>query len=172
MGDVMKLKRLHAITDRSPWLRRFPELAMIDDPDERGRMWKRAIKGQTWSQIGILSALIVALSIFIVVMNLIVLPKMDRWLGGHRIPTGVAGGIAGGMSAMLVMRLRRHKIERSLREQLVERGRAVCIPCGYDLQGQTQPRCPECGADCEPALISSISPGGHRETSADTTNRD
>jgi len=34
---------------------------------------------------------------------------------------------------------------RLLREQLTARGVPICIGCGYDLRGQVEPRCPECG---------------------------
>jgi len=36
---------------------------------------------------------------------------------------------------------------RFLRKELVRRGIPVCIKCGYDLRGQTETRCPECGAE-------------------------
>jgi len=32
----------------------------------------------------------------------------------------------------------------------VSRGRLRCNKCGYDLRGQTVPRCPECGTEFEP----------------------
>jgi uncharacterized paraquat-inducible protein A len=43
---------------------------------------------------------------------------------------------------------------RHLRRQLIERGVPICIECGYDLRGQTTPRCPECGqpVDVSPQL--------------------
>ncbi len=37
------------------------------------------------------------------------------------------------------------RFRKSIRRQLVQAGIAVCMKCGYDLRGQTQPRCPECG---------------------------
>ena len=33
-----------------------------------------------------------------------------------------------------------------LRQCLIDHGIAVCIKCGYDLRGQEEPRCPECGS--------------------------
>lgn len=29
----------------------------------------------------------------------------------------------------------------------------ICARCGYDCRGQTTPRCPECGADLDPELL-------------------
>ncbi len=47
----------------------------------------------------------------------------------------------------------RRLTQESLRRQLIERGVPICITCGYDLRGQLDSRCPECGAACAaPAL--------------------
>jgi rubrerythrin len=32
-----------------------------------------------------------------------------------------------------------------LREELLDRGVPICVPCGYTLIGLTGPSCPECG---------------------------
>ncbi|HEY3241815.1 MAG TPA: hypothetical protein VGM03_00560 [Phycisphaerae bacterium] len=45
--------------------------------------------------------------------------------------------------------LGRRTIRRSLRRSLNERGQAICVPCGYDLTGNTSGRCPECGASIQ-----------------------
>ena len=45
------------------------------------------------------------------------------------------------------------RIRRSLRRQLCERGIPVCIACAYDLRGQVELRCPECGRRFEAALL-------------------
>lgn len=47
----------------------------------------------------------------------------------------------------------RPHLQRSLREQLVQRGVPICVGCGYDLRGQIHPRCPECGMSCAPSLL-------------------
>lgn len=47
----------------------------------------------------------------------------------------------------------RPRIHENLRRQLLARGVPICLACGYDLRGQTVPRCPECGAACEPSLV-------------------
>ncbi len=44
----------------------------------------------------------------------------------------------------------RPSLRRSLRQQLIERGVPICAECGYDLRGQTSPRCPECGHETSP----------------------
>ena len=40
-----------------------------------------------------------------------------------------------------------------LRRWLVDRGVPICLRCGYDLSGQVEPRCPECGEPCDSRLI-------------------
>jgi hypothetical protein len=51
---------------------------------------------------------------------------------------------------------------------VVERRGLRCKKCGYDLQGQTEARCPECGTAFEPALLASKGLAGagrrHRTT--------
>ena len=49
--------------------------------------------------------------------------------------------------------IRREMTRRKLRALLVEQGIAVCIGCGYDLRGQTEPRCPECDRPFDAALL-------------------
>lgn len=43
----------------------------------------------------------------------------------------------------------RGPIRRGIRKELISRGIPICIECGYDLRGQTEPRCPECGRHFE-----------------------
>lgn len=46
---------------------------------------------------------------------------------------------------MVQVLARRREIQIAVRRMLRERGLRVCMRCGYDLRGCTQPRCPECG---------------------------
>ncbi len=39
----------------------------------------------------------------------------------------------------------RGHIRSHVRQKLLEAGVPVCLSCGYDLRGQVEPRCPECG---------------------------
>jgi len=61
----------------------------------------------------------------------------------------------------LGFRLARRGIERHLRTRLLAAGVPVCMHCGYDLRGQTQARCPECGRAFDPHLL-------HHEQDAST----
>lgn len=51
-------------------------------------------------------------------------------------------GLALGASISILFKKRRQQI---LRRLLREEGVPVCLHCGYNLRGQTEPRCPECG---------------------------
>jgi len=59
---------------------------------------------------------------------------------------GLLGGVAGGLSGFLFSLLVRRDLRREMRRELAKRGFRVCLSCGYDLRGQIEPRCPECGA--------------------------
>jgi hypothetical protein len=54
---------------------------------------------------------------------------------------------------IITMYLTKNTIRHSLRLQLQEIGIPVCLNCGYDLRGQVEPRCSECGRAFDPALL-------------------
>jgi hypothetical protein len=39
-----------------------------------------------------------------------------------------------------------NSLRREIRAQLAARGMTICVECGYDVRGQVELRCPECGA--------------------------
>ena len=66
---------------------------------------------------------------------------------------GVVGGITGGTGVLFLQWVWRHRFRRLLRKRLIATGVPICIKCGYDLRGQTEPRCPECGTAFERTLL-------------------
>ena len=54
-------------------------------------------------------------------------------------------GIGCGAGAAAGYWVVRRVMHRSLRRQLNDAGQPTCMKCGYDLRGQTEARCPECG---------------------------
>lgn len=58
---------------------------------------------------------------------------------------GLIGGLAGGSVAGIWQFVLRSAIEQEIRVEMVARGIPVCMGCGYDLRGQVEQRCPECG---------------------------
>ncbi|MGE3181608.1 MAG: hypothetical protein AB7N71_08255 [Phycisphaerae bacterium] len=127
----------------------FPELAMFPTELAANTAYKDWQKknAKTWRFWFILigySALVGALVAiaFVSIRRWIPLPK--SMLGG------VVGGVTGGSGIVVLTWLWRQKCRRFLRERLIEQGVPVCIPCGYDLRGLSENRCPECGAEFRP----------------------
>jgi hypothetical protein len=79
--------------------------------------------------------------------------RFFEWPLPRGIRTIPMGALVGGVVTYVVIRSTRHLVCRSLRLQLQEMGIPVCLHCGYDLRGQTDPRCPECGRPFDPALL-------------------
>jgi len=75
------------------------------------------------------------------------------------IPPAMIGGLAGGINGALIgfsfQFVFRAPLRRHLREELLKQNIPVCLKCGYDLRGQTEPRCPECGEAFNSKLLTS-----------------
>lgn len=56
-------------------------------------------------------------------------------------------------AVFLTFMLFRSGIRRRIRAELIDKGVALCIHCGYNLAGQVESRCPECGEDFDPSLF-------------------
>ena len=79
------------------------------------------------------------------------------WLTGSYLAMLASAVALGGILVSVESRLLfRAGWQRSLRRQLVERGVPICLACGYDLRGQLEPRCPECGTPCAPSLLKAV----------------
>ena len=79
------------------------------------------------------------------------------WVGSHSLLPFLAVFLFAPaiVATALFYGLFRNRLRRSLRRQLAEGGHAICASCGYDLRGQTEPRCPECGH----AVVAVAEPG-------------
>lgn len=89
------------------------------------------------------------------ILAAVVLPRFVH-LVHRQFPTslGIGGPVVGGVVLGALQGLCfgfgfqfafRKPTRRFLREYLNQRGYSLCVHCGYDLRGQTTPRCPECG---------------------------
>ena len=138
------LREWAAVTDPiTKWM--FPELARFETAEQRRVAWQEAHR-----QSRLLCALIVGLGAGIGTGFLVVL--LDIFFGRivavslPAVAKGcLAGGVAGAAAGYIGWWPVRGRIRRSLRQQLTEAGIPTCVPCGYDLRGQIEPRCPECG---------------------------
>ncbi len=146
----------------TPWynkprhLRWCPELALFPEGEARRLAVKRA--STLRKKLGRLAALIVAAALAGALSHYVIAS-----LGGsvsaflQRLGPALRGGLVGGVLGVLFgggfALWWRPTFRQSLREQLVEAGIAVCLKCGYDLRGQTEPRCPECGTTFDERLL-------------------
>lgn len=137
--------------------RSFPELEFLATDQERHTAWRQAIRTiygspKRWLILFGATALTVVAA---VVAAKTARPLLGRFV--HLPPgvlSGIVGGLLGGTATTGWVWFFRREIRDSLRQQLLERGIPICIKCGYNLRGQTQPRCPECGGPFDPALLS------------------
>lgn len=124
------------------WL--LPELGMFDDPSEAQLALREAIKApyrslRFWFFLFAYALWVGAFSRW---LTRLVQPLSVAW---ELLPLFVNGFVAG-LGVLVAMLLPcRAQVRRRLRVRLNACGRAICIPCGYDLRGQTNTRCPECG---------------------------
>jgi len=79
---------------------------------------------------------------------------IDQRLGPQGSIMGIAVGVVGsGLLTVIQLWLFRSRIQRSLRRKLVSNGVPICVRCGYDLRGQIEARCPECGDAFDAGLL-------------------
>ncbi len=132
--------------DTIRYSRLFPELRLFDTPAERKQAMRRAEKTltPTWEYgLLVLVAIACAMAMFVTLEAF----AAPTWVQGVGCGLAIsAPSAAGGW-------LFRRRIRRSLRQQLIERGVPVCLACGYQLRGQVDPRCPECGAAFDERLL-------------------
>ena len=126
--------------------RLFPELNLLETKVERKKVYLRALKRLRRSP-----QLWIYYAIAIVVLGATMFLAL-RVRG--RFPWGLAGLIVGFSFAASIQFVFRRPLRKQIRLQLVAMGIPICIACGYDLRGQRQPRCPECGRPFDAKLIS------------------
>jgi hypothetical protein len=146
----------------------IPEEQLLPDDAARAA-WGQIVRQQfqTWRRFGALM-LYVAVGVPVfrffgnrIAANAPILPPIAAdWLG----PMMYLGCLA------LLARVQKwrfsRRMQKLLREHLIELRIPVCLHCGYDLRGQTEPRCPECGRGFDPQLISQAQPHATNTTAA------
>ena len=120
------------------------ELAQLESPLEREAVWwqaTRAVGERKRSRVLELVGFVVVLAASALLFTL-----LEPWLPIRRDVLRLLSilPVVGTASALFVW-ARRREIQTTVRRLLRERGLRVCMRCGYDLRGNTQPRCPECG---------------------------
>ena len=136
----------HRLSRRYPELRHF---ASRDDANRAVYAWNKQLMKMPRFWLGL-----VGYTCGVGVTVAAILIAVRPWL---HIPShmygGIVGGVTGGSGLVMVTWFWRHRCRRFLRQQLAAHGIPVCLKCGYDLRGQTEPRCSECGTSFDTGLI-------------------
>ncbi len=128
----------------------YPEIALFDTNEERKVAMRRAhpmkLRGSGrsgWVNPGRVwvSSLIVFLT-----MTALLFGVDDQLVALHPVVARIGKVLVFMLGIATAMWVLRPLVRRSLREQLVAKGVPICVACGYDLRGQIEPRCPECGS--------------------------
>lgn len=121
------------------WL--YPELLYFP-PEQREAALRNSTRKNPWDWF---------------ICILLQLTCVALWLLGHVFIGEALGGYpqAAGQTLWLMLffavlwfldrEIDTKPVRASLRKRLLELGIPLCPTCGYDLRGQTEPRCPECG---------------------------
>jgi hypothetical protein len=151
---------------RSKQARLFPEIKRFDSPKSAKAAMKLA-----WRVVVVRPRFWVFVAFYVICVPIGLALTLRSFGTPPFIPPamygGLIGGGVGGTYAAVFHWLFRSPIRRRLREELVKQGVPICIPCGYDLRGQSEPRCPECGAAFDASLLKREDLGVDQETPAD-----
>ena len=139
--------------EMSRW-RLFPELNLLDSKQGRNTLYAVALKSllrrpRFWIYVILVPTVLGPAMIFAVQWTEANFPAL-RGYGG-----GLIGGMIGGLLGGTFQYVFRKPLRKQIRLQLVTMGIPVCIACGYDLRGQREPRCPECGRPFDAKLMKS-----------------
>ena len=132
--------------------KRYPELQRFATREEANSAvlaWKKQLMKMPRFWLGLVGYTI-GVGVFITAILVMIRPWV--FVPG-RMYGGIVGGITGVTGFFVITWFWRHRLRLFLRQQLVDRGIPVCLKCGYDLRGQIDPRCPECGTPFDAALI-------------------
>ncbi len=158
----MKWPRLFRFDPR--WYKWYPELHFFDSDKERWRMLKKSGKG--WPTYSLMLVFLFY-GASAVVITIVIVEHFNRSMSGiiaAYLPSSSPPHLATILFSVLMnipclllvyltCFLWRKRQRRFLREKLIAKGVPICIQCGYDLRGQIDPRCPECGTGFDPKLL-------------------
>ncbi len=134
----------------------FPELKLFNSPRKQNSAFfhaRKIIKGNRW--LTVCGALLSVSCAFLLYWCNFLPDFQDPFF----IPCFLAFAILSYRVYVAVLILiMRHRVRLFLRQELVAQGLAICVECGYDLRGQVEPRCPECGTPFDPRLLQSTPP--------------
>jgi len=123
---------------------RFPELNQLETKEERQAVFKAALKKVSTRPRYWLPMILVSMTAaaFVPTISLLIgrIFSVPPRLRESMIFGLVMGSLLAGWRLAF-----RGSIQKQIRVEMIARGIPVCMGCGYDLRGQVEPRCPECG---------------------------
>lgn len=140
----------------------FPELALFQTEEERQEIHRRFWRERYGRFGGILRWVIVSATVLgslaLATLALLVVRRVlisrGIWDAAWEYPVLYQGTVLLMLLTYIAGTLvLRRNLRRYYRAQLVAKGVPICIDCGYDLRGQVDPRCPECGKAFDPKLL-------------------
>jgi uncharacterized paraquat-inducible protein A len=136
----------------SPRLQRlFPELSLFHEDRQREYAWRKAARRVHWAW-GLIGCVLIGLGVWLLIEALEkVAPGLQQYDPGLSPAVPVGAGLM--VAPLLLARVFYRRVQKCLSRELIKYGYPVCMECGYDLRGQTQPRCPECGAPFNAELL-------------------
>lgn len=137
------------------WRRRFPELARFPTDKQAENALDRATEdgGMQRSDWQLAAAFVIGIAVITGVFVYFTMRIGPQWRVPLKIGEWIYAVVMACATFVLLVHIYRRQIRRSLREQLCDIGVPICVPCGYDLRGLDEPRCPECGRPFDPNLL-------------------
>ena len=134
------------------WLRVVPEWRHVPDEAERIRIADaadRLVMNHPAYYLGICVTVYFGGNVALVITGL-----AHRYL--PFLPTGATGlsffALLIAIYYVVIGVVFHRRLRALVRRRLLDLGIPICLHCGYDLRGQTEPRCPECGRAFNPDL--------------------
>lgn len=97
-------------------------------------------------------------------VGVVIVISIPMGLGAARLglSPAILGAIQGGLIGVVMPTAASYFFRRPyrqfIRQYLQGRGVPICLECGYDLRGQTEPRCSECGEAFDERLLRPLAP--------------
>ena len=122
----------------------IPELRRCNDYRQSCQLWEKArqrmhMSARTWF------AMLCGFAMYLATDKLIDWLKESLRL--TVLPRSLLGFTAGLTCALTIALIVRPYARKRVRKEMQQAGIPICIPCGYDLEGNRTGVCPECGTD-------------------------
>ncbi len=149
----------------------YPELARFASDEERTAAFKAFQRGFIRRRSFWLACLLFGLAnAAVIAVSPRLLPRAVAGLLPHPLGIMILSSMVGACWGIGFLYIWNRPLRRHLRRWLADRGVPICIRCGYDLSGQIEPRCPECGEPCDPRLIIGQGPDHSPQAAPDSAD--